>query len=200
MALNYNEGLTERKTFRNKLLIICGISFAGKSTLGKAIIERFGYEEVDVDDTKFQLYGQSIQDEDLNPDDWVRIYAETDKLIENHLKSGSTVVDASRNFRKAERDIAGSIADKVGVPMVTIYVDTPEGIVRQRMLENRRKSSRRDITDKDFEEAIMAMEPPIAAENPLIFHYHDEIESWLLENTAILASKTLSNRSRMPPR
>jgi len=185
-ALNYNEGLTERIILRNKLLIICGLSFAGKSTLVKAIIERFGYEEVDVDEIKFQLYGQSIQDEDLHPDDWVRIYAETDKLIENHLKSGCTVVDASRNFRKVERDIARSIADKVGVPLVTIYVDTPEGIVRQRMLENRHKPSRRDITDKDFEEAIMAMEPPVAAENPLIFHYLDEIEGWTIENTALL--------------
>ena len=200
MALNYNGGLTERKTFRNKLLIICGLPFAGKSTLGKAIIDRFGYEEVDVDETKFRLYGQSIQDEDLHPDDWVRIYAETDQLIENHLKSGRTVVDASRNFRKAERDIARSIADKAGVPLVTIYVDTPEGIVRQRMLENRRQPSRRDITDKDFQEAIMAMEPPLAVENPLVFHYHDQIESWLLENAAILASKTLTNRGRMPPR
>jgi len=187
MAINYNEGLTERKPFRNQLLIICGLPFAGKSTLAKAISERFGYEEVDVDATKFQLYGQSIQEEDLNPDAWVRIYTETDRFIENKLKSGRSVVDASRNFSRAERELARGIADKAGVPVVTIYVDIPEAIVRQRLFENRHEPTRRDLTDKDFEEAVMAMEPPLAAENPLIFHYLDEIESWLIENTALLA-------------
>jgi shikimate kinase len=31
-----------------KLIVICGLSFAGKTTLGKAIAVRFGYAEVDV--------------------------------------------------------------------------------------------------------------------------------------------------------
>jgi predicted kinase len=34
----------------SKLCIICGISFAGKSTSGSAIARRFGYAQVDVDD------------------------------------------------------------------------------------------------------------------------------------------------------
>ena len=46
----------------SKLFIICGISFAGKSTLGKKIAQQFGYAEVDVDDTKTQLYEPDIQD------------------------------------------------------------------------------------------------------------------------------------------
>ena len=89
----------------NKLFIICGISFAGKSTLGEAIAKRFGYAQVDVDDMKFQLYGPAIKDEDLIHADWVRIYDETDKLIESYLQSGKTVIDASRNFRKKERPV-----------------------------------------------------------------------------------------------
>jgi len=39
----------------SKLVIICGISFAGKSTLGEAIAKRFDYAQVDVDDMKFHL-------------------------------------------------------------------------------------------------------------------------------------------------
>jgi predicted kinase len=170
----------------NKLLIICGLSFAGKSTLGKAITERFGYEEVDVDVTKFKLFGQRIKDEELHPDDWIRVYAETDKLIEDMLKSGKAVVDASRNFSRTERKITRSIADKVGVPIITIYIDTPEEIVRQRLFENRRTYLRRDVTDNDFEDVIRSMEPPAADENPLIFHYRDEIHSWLSKNSAKL--------------
>ena len=120
------------------------------------------------------------------PDDWVRIYAETDNFIENKLTSGKTVIDASRNFRKVERDIAKRIAEKVGVSMVTIYIDTPEEIARQRLMENKRIMLRRDITDHDFEDIIRAMEPPAADEHPLIFHHYDEINRWLEENAATL--------------
>ena len=167
--------------------VICGLSFSGKSTLGKAITKRFSYEEVDVDETKMNLFGQNCIDEDLKPIDWVRIYAETDKQIENLLKSGKSVVDASRNFSKTERDAARKITDRAGVPILIILVDTPEQIARQRLLENRRNPTRREVTDKDFEEVIRAMEPPAADEHPLLFHYLSDIEEWLTENTAKLA-------------
>ena len=71
----------------NKLIIICGLSFAGKSTLGKAITARFGYEEVDVDNTKVTLYGSNVTDEDLTREQWNKIYADTDKQIVDYLYS-----------------------------------------------------------------------------------------------------------------
>ena len=94
----------------SKLLIICGNSFAGKSTLAQTIARRFGQAQVDVDDVKVQLYGPVEKDEDLSHAEWVRIYHETDKLIAGYLHSGQTVIDASRNFRKAERQSARALA------------------------------------------------------------------------------------------
>ncbi len=170
----------------SKLFIICGISFAGKSTLGKKIAQQFGYAEVDVDDTKTQLYGPDIQDEDLPHDDWVRIYAETDSLIERYLQAGRMVIDASRNFRKEERQLARQIATKMDAEVVTVFVDTPEAIARQRLLENRKKPSRREVTDKDFEEILHVIEPPTAEENPLVFHYGDDVERWIAKNISAI--------------
>jgi predicted kinase len=144
----------------NKLFIICGISFSGKSTLGKKITQRFGYAEVDVDEMKCDLYGPNIQDEDLSHTDWIRVYAETDKRIEHYLQTGKTVIDASRNFRKGERQLARQIATKLKVEVVTIFIDTPKDVACQRLLENRKKPSRRDVTDKDFEEILQVIEPP----------------------------------------
>jgi predicted kinase len=171
----------------NKLFIICGISFAGKSTLGEAIAKRFGYEQVDVDDMKFQLYGPAIKDEDLIHADWVRIYDETDKLIESYLQSGKTVIDASRNFRKKERQLARQIATKLKVEIVTIFVDTPEDIARKRLLENRKKNSRLDVTEKDFEKILQVWEPPTVDETPFVFRYGDQIDSWISKNTSAIS-------------
>lgn len=170
----------------NKLIIICGISFAGKSTLGEAIAQRFGYAQVDVDDTKVQLYGLDCKDEDLRPADWVRIYQKTDKHMESYLKSGKSVIDAARNFRKQERQLVSNLALQAKAEIVTIFVDTPEMIARQRLLANRAKSSRRDVTDKDFQEILHVWEPPTADENPLVFHYGDQIDTWMAQNISTL--------------
>ena len=170
----------------SKLVIICGISFAGKSTLGEAIAQRFGYVQVDVDDMKCHLYGPASKDEELSRADWVRIYDETDKLMESYLQSGKTVIDASRNFRKQERQLARHIATQLKAEVVTILVDTPEDIARKRLLENRQKHSRLDVTDTDFETILHVWGPPTADEAPLVFRSGDQIDTWIAENISAI--------------
>lgn len=164
-------------------IVICGLSFSGKSTLAKAIISKFGYEEIDVDEVGAKLHNLNINDERLNDLDWDRIYDEADRLIETRLKSGATVVDASRNFTKQERERAQQVARRSNAQLVNIFVDTPEEITRQRRLSNKTSPSRRDITDEQFEEIVQVMQPPTEEERPLVFHHGDEIESWLYENS-----------------
>src|SRR5258708_1710604 len=108
------------------LIVICGLSFSGKSTLASAITARFGYGEIDVDTVGATLYGLDIHDERLKELDWDRVYEEADEIIERRLKSGATVIDASRNFTKKERELAQQVAKRAGAHFVTIFVDTPE--------------------------------------------------------------------------
>jgi len=96
------------------------------------------------------------------------------------------VIDASRNFTKDERQLARQIATQLKAEIVTIFVDTPEGIARKRLLENRKKQSRRDVTDKDFEEILQVWEPPTANENPLVFHNGDDIDTWIAKNISAI--------------
>ena len=171
--------MSNRHLSSNKLIIVCGLSFAGKSTLGNAICAEFGYPQVDVDETKLDLYGPDISDEELSPEQWARIYKETDIRIVNHLKNGENVVDASRNFRKEERNRARGIAERLKIETVVIYVDTSESLVRQRWKANRDEQTRRDVSEADFEEIISVMEPPSADEKALVFRHNDDIKSWL---------------------
>lgn len=171
----------------NKLIIICGFSFSGKTTLGKAIAKRFGYEEVDVDAIKDKLYGKGINDEDLNREQWSRLYDETDKQIEDLLKIGKTVIDSSRNFKKDERKLAKKIADKAKIKLVTIFVDTQEDIVRKRWQDNRKNQTRHDISDNGFVDILQKMEKPTPDENFLTFRYGDDIENWISKNLEVLS-------------
>jgi predicted kinase len=170
----------------NKLFIICGLSFAGKSTLAEAMVESLGHEEVDVDNTKIALYGSDVQDDALTREEWDRIYEETDRQIIDLLNSGKNLIDASRNFTRTERDHIRSIADNLGCQTVTIHVATSEAIARQRWQENRRTRSRRDVTDHDFEDIVRVMEPPMADEQPLLFHSGDDIANWITANIQVL--------------
>ena len=165
------------------LIVICGLSFSGKSTLATAITRKLGYEEIDVDDVGAKLYKLNINDERLKDLDWDRVYDEADRQIEARLRSGATVVDASRNFTKQERDRAQEVAKRSNGQLVTIFVDTPVEIARQRRLSNKTSQSRRDITDKQFEEIVQVMQPPTEDERALVFRHGDKIDSWINENS-----------------
>lgn len=169
-----------------KLILICGISFAGKSTLGRAIVNKFGYQHVDVDEVKDQLFGSDVKDENLRHADWIRIYKQTDKLIQNYLKKGDSVIDDSRNFRKSERQKITRIATMLGAKVVTIFIDTPEIIARQRLAENSKTNSRRNVSDTDFRETLEAMEQPSTDESPLVFQNGEDIEAWISKYTYLL--------------
>ncbi len=79
------------------------------------------------------------------------------------------------------------IAERTGTEVVVVFVDAPESLVRQRLAENRDKQTRRDVSDKGFEEIISFMEPPTADEKPLVFHHNDDIWRWLAEHAEYLA-------------
>lgn len=172
-----------------QLILVCGLSFAGKTTLANAMCATFGFAQVDVDETKDELCGPGVPDATLSRAQWIAIYEETDARIVRCLQAGRTVVDASRNFRRDERDAARSIAAGAGAETVVVYVNTPEFIVRQRWTENRVTRARRNVSEAGFEEIIAAMEPPAADEQPLVFHHGDDIGRWLTEHADQLVER-----------
>jgi hypothetical protein len=169
------------------LVVICGLSFAGKSTLARAITERLGFVEVDVDEVGAGLYGLAVGDPAaLDGLDFDRIYDAADREIARLLTSGVSVVDASRNFTRAERARARQLAEGANARVVTVFVDTPVGVARQRREDNRTSGSRRDITDDQFEEIVRVFQPPTEEERPLVFNVNDDVESWTALHAGVL--------------
>ncbi|MFA6109106.1 MAG: AAA family ATPase [Candidatus Latescibacterota bacterium] len=166
---------------RRRLIVVCGLSFAGKSTLADALCAAFGHAQVDVDQTKDALYGPGVDDCDLNSAAWQRIYEETDRRTGDLLRDAASVVDGSRGFRRRERDRARSLAESTGAEMVLIHVDTPEAVARRRWAANRAARTRRDVSEQAFEEIVAVMEPPAPDEGALVFRHGDNITRWLTE-------------------
>ena len=169
-----------------KLVIVVGLSFGGKSTLARAIGERLGHREVDVDVTKVRLHGERVQDDELDQDHWDAIYAATDAESAELLAAGVSVVDGSRNFRRFERDRARAIAERAGVPLVTVYVDTPAAVARERRARNEAAPTRVHMTEAELEEIVELFEPPAADEAPLVFRFDEDVDEWIGRNRAAL--------------
>jgi predicted kinase len=166
----------------NKLYILCGIPFSGKTTLAKAISNALGHERVDLDAVKIELYGDTMKDGDLQQKDWDAIYKRMYQDIENLLKQGKTVVHDTGNFTAHERGLVHEIASKLGVEAQTIFLDIPKNIAYDRLLKNRNTKNRHDVTDIDFERTVAEMEPPGESEKVLVFYVHDDVASWISEH------------------
>jgi len=133
------------------------------------------------------VYGVRFEENSLERDAWNRLYDETDSEIAHYLQSGTSVVDASRNFRIQERSRAERIAAANAADFLLIYVDTPERVARERLLANRQCPNRVDWGDPSFDDIVNAMEPPGKDELPLIYHFRDELEAWLSEHSTELS-------------
>jgi len=48
------------------LVVVCGLSFAGKTTLGTALARLFNYKEVDADLKKLRIYGARFEETALD--------------------------------------------------------------------------------------------------------------------------------------
>jgi len=168
----------------NKLFIFCGIPFSGKSTLTKEVAKQKGYTRIDLDEVKFKLYGNDVQDASLRQEDWDTIYQAMYQEIEAALKSGSTVVHDTGNFTQYERGLVRQIADKLHVGAMTVFIDTPEAIARGRLLANRQTNDRFNVTDQEFEEAVAEMEPPDENEPHFLYKYPEAADAWLQKHFA----------------
>ncbi len=161
----------------NKLYILCGLPFSGKTTLANATVKKLGCERIDLDEIKFELYGKEIRDNDLKQSDWDLVYQKMYKAIEEGLKEGKTVIHDTGNFTNHERELVIQIAKNLGVETKIIFVDIPKDIAYKRILQNRASQLRFDVTDKDFENAAAELEIP--TKNVIFFRYGDNVDSWI---------------------
>ena len=163
----------------NKLYIFCGIPFSGKTTLAKKIEQVRGFKRIDLDDVKFDLFGKDIKDSDINQDGWDKVYQEMYRQIKESLSKGTTVLSDTGNFTRSERELVGKIADRLGIETITVFVDIPAKIARERLLQNRQANNRFDVSDEDFESTVKEMEPPDDDEPNIVYTFGESVEEWI---------------------
>lgn len=162
----------------NKLYILCGIPFSGKSTLARKIVKNLGFTKIDLDEVKYELFGPNTPDAAVDQDGWDKIYQDMYKRIESSLKNGETVLQDAGNFTRYERGLVQDIARKHGIEFSTIFVNTPVEIAKERMNKNRETKERIDVSNEDFQSTLAELEPPLEDEHPIEFKITDSVEEF----------------------
>jgi predicted kinase len=144
----------------NTLYALCGLPFAGKSSVARKLATRTGAVLVSLDAINGE-YDVGLDGAAISVDQWQRTYAEAYRRIAEQLVHGQSVIFDHGNFSRAERDQVRAIAAQAGARVQFVYVPVAPAEARRRLLANR-QTRERDVRDDNFELALQMFEPPDA--------------------------------------
>ena len=154
------------------LLILCGLPFAGKTTLAKLFEER-GFKRVTVDDVNIELgIGFSLENR-ITYDEWTKAYAHYYKTIRELLAKGKSVICDGVAYMRKERNELREIADSFHAKTYVLYVPTDEKTAKERWQKNKQTGERQDIREDDFDEVIRHFKYPTEHEHVITVENKD---------------------------
>jgi predicted kinase len=163
--------------------MLCGLPFAGKSTLARRLAERFGWAHLEID-AIMRERGIGFNGEEIHRSAWSAAYREGYRRLALLLDEGRSVVYDATNFRRLQRDQVRRIAAKGGATTRLIYVQTPEGEAQRRRQRNRVERLRVDVRDEDFAEVRDRWQPLDADEDALVYDGSSPIDQWIAQTFA----------------
>jgi predicted kinase len=164
-----------------RLYILCGLPFAGKTTLAKELEKRFGFVHIDIDQIN-TMFGVGLRGEPISSEEWERTYTEGYKQLEDALDAGQSIIFEGANFTKELRDRIRAIAGKRGVVSRVIYVDISESEARQRLQHNRGTQQRYDVRDDNFALVATYFELPAEEEQVIRYNQSQPLDEWIKQN------------------
>lgn len=141
-----------------QLVLLCGRSFSGKSTVASFLADSLpGYiVSLDAINQERGLYGG----EGIPLSEWARTNELARERVAARLSDGATVIVDDTSSPRFLRDEWRKLCALASAPMVLLFVDTPEETIHQRLLANRAAKHRRDVTDDVMATHIDSFEPP----------------------------------------
>jgi predicted kinase len=142
------------------LVAMCGIPFAGKSTIAKELACRCGFALVSVDEIVRELrLDLGAQAEKQRA--WALAMAEGFERSRRLLAGGESVIYDNANHSQRNRDRCRRIARHANAAFQCVWVDVPVETARARLEANRLAPMREDVPDPSFRQIVEEFEPPI---------------------------------------
>jgi predicted kinase len=142
----------------DRLVLLCGTSFSGKSTVARVLAERLPARVVSLDEINERrgLWGG----DGIPVEEWMRTHELARAEVRELLGSGTSVVVDDTSSPRFLRDGWRELASAEDVGFTLVYVDVDHATVRRRRAENRLDPRRKDVTDAVLEQHLADFEPP----------------------------------------
>jgi predicted kinase len=158
-----------------RLVLLCGASFSGKSTVARSLAPKLGATVVSLDEINARrgLWGG----DGIPVEEWMRTHALASGEVRGLVASGASVIVDDTSSPRFLRDGWRSLAVELGARFSLIYVDVDHETIRQRRAANQADPRRRDLTDAVLDQHLADFEPPQADENAVRIKSTDDLES-----------------------
>ena len=163
-----------------RLYILCGLPFAGKTTLAGVLSDRLGLARLALDDI-ISEWGVGLDGQIIPPEHWAAAYNEAYRRLDALLGAGRSVIYDATNYRLAHRRRLRRIAARHGATTRTIYLDVPEAEARRRWQQNRVTRLRWDVRAEDFAKVVEHFQPPEPGEGVLRYDPTVPVAQWIAQ-------------------
>lgn len=141
------------------LVLMCGLSFAGKSTVAAALARELPASLLTLDgiNEERDLHGG----EGIPLAEWATTNAITHERAAALLRTGGHVVVDDTGSPRFIREAWRATARSAAVPFALVWVRISPELQRERVDANRRERRRPDVTDAVLRDHAAAFEPPL---------------------------------------
>lgn len=145
------------------LVMLCGLPFSGKSTLGRTLSNALGAVHLEIDQIVISQGGSFEVGALANPV-WVAAYKEGHWRLDEFLAAGRPVIWDAVSFRWSHREKLRRLASQHGARSHLIWLDVPLAEIGKRRAANRISGARGDVPDANFALVADGFQPPRADE------------------------------------
>lgn len=159
------------------LYLLCGLAFAGKSTLAARLTERTGAAIVSLDAINAERGLQGGLG--IPVGEWVATHQEALRRLDALLGEGrSAIVDDTCCFRRL-RDSYRGLASRHAAASLVIHVDVPLGEAVRRLRANEASPERPPVTEAILRDLARDFEWPAADEPTLVYRPPETYDAWI---------------------
>lgn len=147
------------------IVLLCGRSFSGKSTVAAELARNLRAVVVSLDAINAErgFQGGAV----VSNDEWIRTHEVSRSRTQASAASGATVIVDDTSSPRFLRDGWRKLAHELEVPLVLVYVDTPVELSLERHAANRAQRHRMDVTDEILHGHLKSFEAPTSDEQPV---------------------------------
>ncbi|NNC11586.1 ATP-binding protein [Planctomonas sp. JC2975] len=141
------------------LVVMCGLSFSGKSTLAKQLESELGATVVSLDAINAErgLHGG----QGISIDQWEKTHEIARERVRALLRTGRHAIVDDTGTPRFIRDRWREIADREHAGFRIVWVTIDEELQRSRIIANRGSNERHDVTDQVMAEHLATFDAPM---------------------------------------